>query len=230
MEYNSYALEYLLLIIGFLITLIAQIKVTSSYSKYKQIENKKRISGFEVARKILDSFGLEDIHVVEVNGNLTDHYDPSNKVVRLSTDVFHGESIASLAVAAHECGHALQDKDNYNYMIIRSKLVPVVNFVTKMGYFVTIIGIIAGLFDIIVCGIVVLGVTLLFQLVTLPVEFNASKRAKGIIDNLNLADKEEQNGVSKMLSAAAFTYVASVLNTIFQILRLLIISNNNNRD
>ncbi len=227
MEYNSYALEYLLLIIGFLITLIAQIKVTSSYSKYKQIENKKRISGFEVARKILDSFGLEDIHVVEVNGNLTDHYDPSNKVVRLSTDVFHGESIASLAVAAHECGHALQDKDNYNYMIIRSKLVPVVNFVTKMGYFVTIIGIIAGLFDIIVCGIVVLGVTLLFQLVTLPVEFNASKRAKGIIDNLNLADKEEQNGVSKMLSAAAFTYVASVLNTIFQILRLLIISNNN---
>lgn len=227
MEYNSYALEYLLLIIGFLITLIAQIKVTSSYSKYKQIENKKRISGFEVARKILDSFGLEDIHVVEVNGNLTDHYDPSNKVVRLSTDVFHGESIASLAVAAHECGHALQDKDNYNYMIIRSKLVPVVNFVTKMGYFVTIIGIIAGLFDIIVCGIVVLGVTLLFQLVTLPVEFNASKRAKGIIDNLNFADKEEQNGVSKMLSAAAFTYVASVLNTIFQILRLLIISNNN---
>lgn len=227
MEYNSYALEYLLLIIGFLITLIAQIKVTSSYSKYKQIENKKRISGFEVARKILDNFGLEDIHVVEVNGNLTDHYDPSNKVVRLSTDVFHGESIASLAVAAHECGHALQDKDNYNYMIIRSKLVPVVNFVTKMGYFVTIIGIIAGLFDIIVCGIVVLGVTLLFQLVTLPVEFNASKRAKGIIDNLNLADKEEQNGVSKMLSAAAFTYVASVLNTIFQILRLLIISNNN---
>ncbi len=227
MEYNSYALEYLLLIIGFLITLIAQIKVTSSYSKYKQIENKKRISGFEVARKILDSFGLEDIHVVEVNGNLTDHYDPSNKVVRLSTDVFHGESIASLAVAAHECGHALQDKDNYNYMIIRSKLVPVVNFVTKMGYFVTIIGIIAGLFDIIVCGIVVLGVTLLFQLVTLPVEFNASKRAKGIIDNLNLADKEEQNDVSKMLSAAAFTYVASVLNNIFQILRLLIISNNN---
>ena len=112
-------------------------------------------------------------------------------------------------------------------MIIRSKLVPVVNFVTKMGYFVTIIGIIAGLFDIIVCGIVVLGVTLLFQLVTLPVEFNASSRAKGIIDNLNLADKEEQNGVSKMLSAAAFTYVASVLNTIFQILRLLIISNNN---
>lgn len=227
MEYNSYALEYLLLIIGFLITLIAQIKVTSSYSKYKQIENKKRISGFEVARKILDSFGLEDIHVVEVNGNLTDHYDPSNKVVRLSTDVFHGESIASLAVAAHECGHALQDKDNYNYMIIRSKLVPVVNFVTKMGYFVTIIGIIAGLFDIIVCGIVVLGVTLLFQLVTLPVEFNASSRAKVVIDNLNLADKEEQNGVSKMLSAAAFTYVASVLNTIFQILRLLIISNNN---
>ena len=178
MEYNSYALEYLLLIIGFLITLIAQIKVTSSYSKYKQIENKKRISGFEVARKILDNFGLEDIHVVEVNGNLTDHYDPSNKVVRLSTDVFHGESIASLAVAAHECGHALQDKDNYNYMIIRSKLVPVVNFVTKMGYFVTIIGIIAGLFDIIVCGIVVLGATLLFQLVTLPVEFNASNRAK----------------------------------------------------
>ena len=214
--------DMFLLLIGFLITLIAQIKVKSAYSKYSKEDTRGDLSGCEVARKILDSADLKDIHIVEVPGKLTDHYDPRNKVVRLSTKVFHDSSVASLAVAAHECGHALQDKDNYNYMIIRSKLVPVVNFVTKMGYFVTIIGIIAGLFDIIVCGIVVLGVTLLFQLVTLPVEFNASKRAKKKIDELKLASKSEQDGVKSMLSAAAFTYVASVLESLFQLLRLVL--------
>ena len=215
-------IEILLLLIGTIIVIISQIKVKGTYSKYMQVNCKKNLSGCEIARKILDNAGLDKVHVVEVKGELTDHYDPNQKVVRLSTNIFHGTSIASVAVAAHECGHAIQDKDKYSFMIIRSKLVPVVNFVNKFGYIATIIGLIAGIFDVIIAGIVMLLATLLFQLVTLPVEFDASNKAKRIINELNLASNNEQEGVSSMLSAAAFTYVASVINTLLQMLRLLI--------
>lgn len=220
------ATEIMLLLVGTLVVVFAQIKVKSAYSKYLGIKCEKNLAGCEVARKILDNAGLKNVHVVEIKGQLTDHYDPKQKVVRLSTDIFHGNSIASVAVAAHECGHAIQDKDNYSFMKIRSNLVPIVNFVNKFGYIATIIGLIAGIFDIIICGIVMLLATLLFQVITLPVEFNASNRAKKIINELNLASKKEQNGVSIMLSAAAFTYVAGVINTLFQMLRLLIRLNN----
>lgn len=211
-----------LLIIGTLVVLFAQIKVKGAYSKYSQIKGSKDMAGCEVARKILDNAGLDNVHVVEVKGELTDHYDPKQKVVRLSTNVFHGTSVASISVAAHECGHAIQDKDNYTFMRIRSSLVPMVNFVNKFGYIATIIGLIAGIFDVIIAGIVMLLATMLFQVVTLPVEFDASSRAKRIINELNLATESEQEGVSAMLSAAAFTYVASVVNTLFQLLRLLV--------
>jgi len=214
--------EIILLLIGTLVVIFAQIKVKSAYSKYSEVSCHKKLSGCEVARKILDNAGLDKVHVVEVNGELTDHYDPKQKVVRLSTSVFHDTSIASIAVAAHECGHAIQDKDNYSFMRIRASLVPIVNFVNKFGYIATIIGLIAGIFDVIIAGIVMLLATLLFQVVTLPVEFDASKRAKKIINDLNLANKDEQDGVSAMLSAAAFTYVAGVINTLFQLLRLII--------
>lgn len=213
--------ELLLLIGGFLIVLFAEIKVKGAYSKYLNIKCHKELAGCEIARKILDNAGLTNVHVVEVKGTLTDHYDPSQKVVRLSTDIFHGTSIAAISVAAHECGHALQDKDDYKFMRIRSSLVPTVNFVNKFGYIATIIGAISGLFNILICGIMILLVTLAFQLVTLPVEFDASNRAKTIINKLNLASKNEQEGVNAMLSAAAFTYVASVLNTLLQLLQLL---------
>lgn len=218
--------EILFLLIGTIIVIFAQIKVKGSYTKYKQIENSKKLSGFEVARKILDSKGLKKVHVVEVPGELTDHYDPKQKVVRLSTDIFHGTTIASLAVAAHECGHAIQDKENYTFMRLRAALVPTVNFINKFGYIATIIGLIAGIFDIIICGIVMLLATLLFQIITLPVEFNASNRAKKIINQKSFASSSEEEDVNKMLSAAAFTYVASVINTFFQLLRLLLRYNN----
>lgn len=214
--------EIILLIVGTLVVIIAQVKVKGAYSKYTGVKCNKGIAGCEVARKILDNAGLSKVHVVEVQGELTDHYDPKQKVVRLSTKIFHGTSIAAIAVAAHECGHAIQDKDNYTFMRIRANLVPVVNFVNKFGYIATFIGLIAGLFDIIIVGIVMLLATLLFQVVTLPVEFNASSRAKKIIGELNLASESEQEGVEKMLSAAAFTYVAGVINTLFQLLRLLV--------
>lgn len=218
----SGTLDIFLLLIGFFITLIAQIKVKSLYSKYSKKDTHSDLSGCEVARKILDSADLKDIHIVEAPGELTDHYDPRNKVVRLSTKVFHDSSVASLAIAAHECGHAIQDKENYTFMKIRASLVPLVNFVNKFGYIATIIGLISGIFNILVCGIVMILATLLFQLITLPVEFNASKRAKKKIDELKLASKSEQDGVKSVLSAAAFTYVASVLESLFQLLRLVL--------
>lgn len=219
-------IEILLLLVGTIFVIFAQIKVKGAYSKYSDVKCNKNLSGCEIARKILDNAGLDNVHVVEVKGQLTDHYDPKQKVVRLSTDIFHGTSVASVAVAAHECGHAIQDKDGYSFMRIRASLVPMVNFVNKFGYLATIIGLIAGAFDIIIVGIVMLLATLLFQVVTLPVEFNASSRAKDIINQLNLASDAEQEGVSKMLSAAAFTYVAGVINTFFQLLRLLMRYNN----
>lgn len=214
--------EVVLLLVGTLVVIFAQIKVKGAYNKYLQVKCDKNISGCEVARKILDNAGLDKVHVVEVKGELTDHYDPKQKVVRLSTDIFHGTSVASVAVAAHECGHAIQDKDNYSFMRIRASLVPVVNLVNKFGYIATIIGLIAGIFDVLIAGIVMLLATLLFQIITLPVEFNASNRAKDIVSDLNLASDDEKEGISKMLSAAAFTYVAGVINTFFQLLRLFV--------
>ena len=233
MYYDYYGirsvLEFILLLGGTLVVIFSQIKIKSAYSKYKKVKCQNKLSGFEVARKILDNAGLENVHIVEVAGELSDHYDPSQKVVRLSKDVFHGQTIASTAIAAHECGHAMQDKEQYNFMIIRSKLVPVVNFATKFGYFATIIGVLFGILDFAVCGVVILLFTLAFQLVTLPVEFNASARAKKIIYELDLATSKEQDGIQKVLSAAAFTYVAGVLNTLLQMLRLLIRINNNRK-
>lgn len=220
------SVEVMLLLSGFLITLFAQIMVKSNYSKYSKEKNSNGLTGFEVARKILDSEGLNNIHIVEVKGNLSDHYDSNKKVVRLSSNVFHDASIASVSIAAHECGHAIQDKNNYSFMKIRAFLVPIVNFANKFGYIATIIGIIANTFDILICGIVMIMATLVFQLVTLPVEFDASRRAKIKIDKLKLATLEEQNGVKKMLNSAAFTYVAGIIESIFQLLRLAIIYRN----
>lgn len=215
-------LTIMLSIFGFGIVLFAQFKIQSSYGKYKNISNKKNLSGSEVARAILDKNGLADIHVVEVQGELTDHYDPTRKVVRLSNSIFHGTSIAAMSVAAHECGHAIQDKENYTFMRIRSALVPVVNFVSYVGYFVTLFGLFIGITGYLKVGIFVLLATVLFQLVTLPVELDASKRAKVELDAMMFVDMEEAVSVKSMLSAAAMTYVASLLSSIVNLLRLII--------
>ena len=222
-------MESVLYLLGLLIVLGAQLLVSGSYSKYKKIKNKANISGFDVAREILDKNGLNDIHIVETNGNLTDHYDPSRKVVRLSRDIFHGNSIASMAVAAHECGHALQDKDGYKFMRIRAALVPTVNISTRAGYIALVIGLLFSSKNLALFGVALLAVTLLFQLVTLPVEFNASNRAKKELNKMEKVSSKEEDGVSKMLLAAALTYVASVINEALQIFRLLLIASNSNR-
>jgi len=213
-----------LYLLALIIPLIAQLYVSSRYKKYSNLENGKGLSGFEVARKILDKNGLKNLYIVETKGTMTDHYDPKRKTVRLSSEVYHGTTIASVAIAAHECGHAIQDKEGYLFMKIRSFIFPIVNLGTRFAYIVLFIGLLANMMDLIWLGIMLVGLGLLFQIVTLPVEFNASKRALGEIENI--IDKEEYDGTKNMLNAAAMTYVAGVLSSALEILILILIFNN----
>ena len=221
---------YILVIIGAGITMLAQALVTGRYNKYKEIDSDRKIKGKEIARRILDANGLEKVKVQEVQGELTDHYDPTNKTVNLSTRIYNESSIASVAVAAHECGHAIQDKVGYTFLRIRHKMVPTVNLCSKLGYIVLIIGLLAGIFNIAMIGLILLAAILIFQLVTLPVEFNASSRAKKQLNELGLINEEGANGVSDMLFAAALTYVAALASSILQILRLLLMVTGNRRN
>ena len=221
--YGGIDYTYILVLIGFLITFIAQIYIKSSYNKYKKINTKSKMDGYEVARRILDSNGLNNVDIVEVQGELTDHYDPSRKVVRLSTDIYHGTSIASSSVAAHECGHAVQDKENYFFLRFRSALVPFANISSKIGYAAIVIGLIFGITKLAWIGIALEMVILIFQLITLPVEIDASKRAGEFLKKEALVEKSEQVGSKKMLTAAALTYVASLVSTLLQVLRLVLI-------
>lgn len=216
-------MDILLYLAIIIIPVIAQINISVSYSKYKKINNSKGLSGFEVARKILDANGLEDIYVVETSGSLSDHYDPSRKVIKLSKDIFNGDTIAAASVAAHECGHAIQDKDNYTFMRIRSFLVPVVNLASSFSWIVIFIGLMSEALNIFMFGIGLISIGLVFQLITLPVEFDASKRAKKELEKLKLIGSGEEVGVAKMLNSAAMTYVASVLTSVLEIIRLIAI-------
>ncbi len=215
---------YYLVIIGFIIVIYAQAKVSSNYKKYDKVKFKKNISGQEVARMILDANGLNNVYIVSTKGELSDHYDPSRKTVRLSQKVFDNETISSAAIAAHEVGHAIQDKEGYIFMRIRAVLVPFVNLISYLGYFGLIISILFGFTAYLNIAILILVATVAFQLITLPVEFDASKRAKEELIKLNIIDEEEIKGISNMLSAAAFTYVAGLISNLLQIVRLLLIA------
>lgn len=216
-------MDILLYLLMLIIPGIAQIYVSSTYKKYKQIKNAYNLTGYDVAKKILEKNNLGNLYIVETKGTLTDAYDPTRKVVRLSTDVYHGDSIASLAVAAHECGHAIQDNDNYFFLKIRSFIYPIVNIGTKTAYIVLLIGIIAESIDLIWVGILLVGLGLLFQLITLPVEVNASKRAEAELKKYNMENEETAKGTSKMLTSAALTYLAGVLSSALEMLRLILI-------
>ena len=230
-------LTVLLTVIGFLLVVFAQIKINTTYSKYRKVQNSAGLTGQDVARKILDSNGLSQISIYEISGNLSDHYNPSkklinpgNKTLNLSDSVYGSTSIAAVGVAAHECGHAIQDKENYTFFKIRSALVPVVNFVSYLGYFGLLISIVGGLTGYIKLSIIILLATVLFQLVTLPVEIDASKRALVQLEELNLVYNDENKSAKKVLSAAAMTYIASLLSSILDLLRLILILNSRNDD
>lgn len=209
--------------LSLLITLGAQAYISSSYSKYSKQRNTTNLTGAEAARKVLDKNGLTNVTVEKVSGYLSDHYDPKKKSVRLSESNYTEPSVAAVAVACHECGHAIQDKDGYTFLRIRRTLVPFVNICTYAGYISIIIGGIMGMLGLVWLGIAAEGVILLFQLITLPVEFDASRRGLNEIRTGQLLLGNEQGGAKTMLTSAALTYVASVATTIIQILRLVLI-------
>ena len=232
MGYTFYnVLGYLCIIIASIITIVADFFVNSRYTNYRKIKAKKGLTGQEIARIILDKYGLQNIYVTEVKGNLTDHYDPNRRVVRLSTEVFHGDSIASVSVAAHECGHAIQHHEGYTMIRIRGAIFPFISFASKFGYLAIMIGFLFSFLELAWAGIGMLLLILLFQLVTLPVEFDASKRALLALEQDNLLGQSEIEESKDMLKAAAYTYVAGVCATILEILRfVLLIIGRNDRD
>ena len=213
-----------LAIVGFIIVIWAQVKVNGTYGKYKKVKLSKDINGREAARLILEKNNL-DIYVVETPGELTDHYDPSRRVIKLSPSIFRENTVAAVAVAAHECGHAIQDKDGYTFMRIRTALVPVVNFISYAGYIAMFISIFAGAMQYFMIGILIVTATLLFQFITLPVELDASKRALLQLEELKIVTKEELPQAKEVLSAAAMTYIASVLASLLQLIRLVLLFN-----
>lgn len=215
----------LLLIIIIVLPLVANLYIKSAYSKYKQKSNLKEMTGFDVARKILDSNGLNEVLILETDGELSDHYNPRRKVVKLSRDIYNGETIAAMSVAAHECGHALQDKDNYWFLKLRTLLVPIVNICSNIGYIFVVIGFVLEYFDLFFLGIGLSMFGVLFNLVTLVVEFDASNRAGKEMERLNITTEDTVKGSKSMLKAAAFTYVAALLTNILQLLRFVMIMN-----
>lgn len=218
----DFFIVYGLTFISLIITLGAQLFVNGSYSKYKKVRNQKGITGREAAREILDRNGLNDVKVVETRGTLSDHYDPRSRTVALSSEIYHGTSVAGISVAAHECGHAIQDKDGYFFMRIRASLIPIVNFSSYAGYIAIVIGFAFGALNLVWLGILFEIAILLFQIITLPVELNASSRALKLVKEYNFFTSRELGQGKVMLSAAAMTYVASVASTLIQILRLVL--------
>ena len=218
----DYFVVYGLTYLALFITLGSQILINVRYQKYSKVKNIRNITGLETARMILDKNGLQNVKVVITNGILTDHYDLKNKIIRLSSEIYNDSSIASVSVASHECGHAIQDKEGYKFLRIRASLVPFVNFSSYAGYIAIILGCLFGYFNLIWIGIIFELVILLFQIVTLPVEINASKRALKELDNTHILNSNELRQGKKVLVSAALTYIASVATTIIQILRLIL--------
>ncbi|MCI8460790.1 MAG: zinc metallopeptidase [Bacilli bacterium] len=227
---NYYGLDWLIIILTFIITLGAQAYINSTYRRMKNVKSKCGMAGADVARKILDSNGLENVKVVETGGVLSDHYDPRAKVVRLSPDVYAKSSIASISVAAHECGHAIQDKNNYAFLRIRNSIIPLVNFASSAGYVAIVVGLFTSALGLLWLGILLEIVILAFQVITLPVEFNASSRALKQLEELKILDVNEKSKGRKMLKAAALTYVAAVATAVLEIFRLIMIANARNDD
>ena len=219
----EFFIVYGLVIISILITLGAQAFISSSYNKYSKVNTEKTMTGAEVARKLLDKHGLKDIKVQQVQGYLSDHYDPKNRVIRLSDGIYGKSTIAAVSVACHECGHAIQDKNGFLFLRIRSTLVPFANICSYLGYIAILIGSLMSFLGLVWVGIIAEMVILLFQLVTLPVEFDASKRGLKEVKEEKILNSKELKGGKTMLTSAALTYVASLATTIIQILRLILI-------
>ena len=218
----------ILLLPAIIIAFWAQSRVSGTYRKYRTIRTMNGYTGENVARMMLDAAGLYDVPVVEVRGELTDHYDPRSRVVRLSSDIYHGSSIASAGIAAHEVGHAIQHKEAYKPLVLRTSIASAVNFSSQASIILFMIGLLLSIPALTSIGIIFFTVAVIYQVITLPVEFNASKRALNILESRNILYDNEVSGAKKVLSAAAMTYVAAALMSISQLIRLIAISNRNN--
>lgn len=224
-----YGFEYFIYLVpGILLALYAQAKISSAYEKYGNINSKINISGAQAARKILDASGLYDVEIKMIGGRLTDNYNPSDKVLSLSKDVYENTSIASISIAAHEVGHAIQDKIDYKPLRFRESIVPMANLGSNLSVWFIIIGCFFSYF-LTQIGVALFFFAVLFQIVTLPVEFDASRRAKIAIEDAGFLDQEEMKGTKEVLSAAALTYVGATLTAIGQFLRLLALTNGGRR-
>ena len=222
---------YLLIIISMIISLIAQFMVKSAFSRYSRIQSVKGMTGAMAARQILMSNGINDVRINRISGSLTDHYNPSDKTLNLSEDVYDSDSIAAVGVAAHECGHAIQHSRDYAPLSFRSALVPVANLGSKLSWVFIVLGLIFSFNQILInVGIIMFSAAVLFQLVTLPVEFNASARALEQLQSNGILYGDENAKARKVLTAAALTYVAAAATAILQLLRLIILFGGKNRD
>ena len=214
----------ILLIPAILFTIYAQFKVSSETKRYLRVPTERGYTGLQTARHILDSNGLYDVNIEVTRGHLSDHYDPRRRVVRLSEDIYYGNSIGSVSIAAHECGHAIQHAKRYAPLQIRSSLVPVVNFSSNLSWVLIMLGFVMGGGSLLYLGITLFAFAVLFQIITLPVEFNASSRAIVQLTDMGIIAHDEVRSSKKVLSAAALTYVAAALTSVLQLLRLILIA------
>lgn len=228
--YNDvYFASYILVIIGAVISAIASLNVNGTFKRFSKVRSSRGLAAQDVAMMILNSAGIYDVRIETIRGKLTDHYDPRSKVLRLSESVYGQTSVAAIGVAAHECGHAIQHKEAYAPLRLRSASVPVANIGSKLSWPIVLLGIFLGMYGLAEIGVLLFIFVVLFQLITLPVEFNASARALKILETSNILDTKELGGAKKVLSAAALTYVAALFASILQLLRLLMIVQGGNR-
>ena len=230
--YGFYGFDrtYILLIIGMLLSLAASAKLKSTFAKYRRIRSASGLTGAEAAARILRAAGITDVQIQAIPGSLTDHYDPRTKTVSLSQDIYGQTSLAAVGVAAHECGHAIQHAVHYAPLEMRSAIVPVANLGSSLSWPLFLIGLLAGIRPLTTAGIVLFSLAVLFQLVTLPVELNASSRALRMLEGTGILGVSEVKGARKVLTAAALTYVAALAASILQLLRLLILAGGRRND
>lgn len=227
--YWGYDSTYILLIIGMVISAAATARLNSVYGKYRKVKSASGMTGAEAAQRILRAAGISDVSIGMVNGSLSDHYDPISKRVNLSREIYEGTSLASVGVAAHECGHAIQHATNYFPLNFRSAIVPIANIGSSLSWPLFLVGLIFSIGPLLTIGILLFSLAVLFQLVTLPVEFNASKRALNMLGNTGILGDQEKKGAKAVLQAAALTYVAALMASILQLLRLVALSRRRRR-
>lgn len=221
---------YILLVIGMLLSLAASARVKSTFAIYSRVRSASGMTGAEAARRILHMAGITDVMVVPVSGSLTDHYDPRSKKLALSQDVYDKTSVAAIGVAAHECGHAIQHQVNYAPLSLRTAIVPAANIGSSLSWPLFLAGLIFSIRPLLTLGIVLFSLAVLFQLVTLPVELNASSRALKMLGNSGMLGNDELKSAKKVLAAAALTYVAALAASVLQLLRLIILAGGKDRD